>query len=94
MTGSTQDYTVTLDDVESGGTMSVGGSETSVYYPVSRRDAKDFVAELLNGGTFTGKLKGSVLSGLYKALGSDDWTSVEAALSFIYAITGNEVQLQ
>ena len=94
VTGSTQDYTVTLDDVESGGTMSVGGSETSVYYPVSRRDAKDFVAELLNGGTFTGKLKGSVLSGLYKALGSDDWTSVEAALSFIYAITGNEVQLQ
>jgi hypothetical protein len=94
VTGSAYEYTMTLEDTASGGTMTVGGSETSVYFPVSRRDAKEIVAELLNGGTFTGKLKNSELKGIYKALGSDDWTSVEAALTFVYAITGNEVQLQ
>ncbi len=90
----TQTYTVTLDAPASGGGMTVGGKKTSVFYPVSRRQAKDIVAELRHGGTFTGRLKGSVLSGVYKALRSKDPTSVEAALSFIYALTGNQVQLQ
>ena len=91
----TESYTVTLENPASGsGSMTVGGESTSVFYPVSRRTAKDIVAELRNGGSFTGTLKGNIIAGIYKALRSDDASSIEAALSHIYAVTGNTVQLQ
>ena len=47
-----------------------------------------------NGGTFTGRMRGQVLSGLYRAFRSNDTAAVEAALNFIYAITGTQIQLR
>ncbi len=95
--GTAQSYTVTLadpTDTSATSAMTVGGEDTTAYFPVTRREAKNIIVELRNGGTFTGRMKGRILSGLYRAFRSGDSASVEAALSFIYAITGTQVQLR
>lgn len=89
-TGSQVTYTVDLDST---GLAVEGTAGGQAWFPIERDEFKELIVELDNGGTFTGKMNGGVINGLYRTLSGED-VEVNAALGYIMAIGEDSQALQ